>query len=160
MEHDETFTSTVRAVLDPLLRPYGFASGQGSDALEPEQAGGDVAWVSSDPSWRPPAPAPPSGRLVASLTFCADYDDLGPGAQALVEQVGAGGMGCVDIIVQGSSLLGITRVEYEARPLEDLLDAVDLAGEALRVRALPSGDLDADVATTAEALQGLLRRVG
>ena len=155
---DPTFTATVRAALDPLLEPYGFAQGQGGDALAPEAAAWSLAWSSSDPlDGVVPQSEPSSGRLVVSLTFCAAFDDLPRRAQALAPQAEGH---CVDIVVEGSTELGITEVAYEFRPLPDLLDDLGLAPEAARCRQAPSGDLRADVAAVHEGLARMLERLG
>lgn len=162
MRHDDAFVHRVRAVLDPILTRHGFAEGQGDGGLHPEGANRAVVWASADPACvPPPPPPPPPDRLVTSLTFCAAPDRLSPGALALVQgDHGADGPYCVDLVLEGSSTIGITRADYELRPLPEALRAAGLPTDADRVGHLPSGDLDADLDVVATGLRSLFEEVG
>src|SRR3546814_17818479 len=45
---------------------------------------------------------------------------------------------CVDIVVEGSTTDGLTRVDYEGQPIARVLDEVGLPVEAVRCRSPPS----------------------
>src|SRR3546814_716801 len=65
---------------------------------------------------------------------------------------------CVDIVVEGSTTDGLTRVDYEGQPIDGVLDEVGLTVDAVRCRSLPSGVLVSDVATVRAALVALFDR--
>lgn len=65
----------------------------------------------------------------------------------------------MDIIVEGSPADGLTRVDYEGRSIDGVLDEVGLTADAARCRAVPSGDLVSDVAAVQAALSALFSRV-
>lgn len=65
---------------------------------------------------------------------------------------------CVEIVVEGSTTDGLTRVDYEGQPIDGVLDEVGLTVDAVRCRSLPSGVLVSDVATVRAALVALFDR--
>jgi hypothetical protein len=122
------FGRQVKAILDEVVGPYGFAGGQGgSDGARDDEI---------------------------QVVFCAAYDDVVQRALTVAAPADytVGAELCFDIVVTGSVAAGVTAVEVEGVPLAYAASATDEPKDL----ALGTGHLDDDLRTVRAELVALL----
>jgi hypothetical protein len=123
-----SFARQVKAVLNDVVRPYGFACGQGgSDGSRDDES---------------------------QVVFCAAYDDVvqrGLAVRAPTDYT-VGAELCFDIVVTGSVAAGVTAVEIEGVPLAYAASATHEPKDL----PLSTGRLDEDLQTVRTELVALL----
>jgi hypothetical protein len=123
-----SFARQVTAILNDVVRPYGFASGQGgSDGARDDES---------------------------QVVFCAAYDDVVQRALAVAAppDYAVGAELCFDIVVTGSVAAGVTAVEIEGVPLAYAVSATDEPKDL----ELATGRLAEDLQTVRNELVALL----
>jgi hypothetical protein len=120
----------ARGVLDDLLIPLGFQSGQGGSG---ERGDRD------------------------QVIFCAPPETLDehfPRLDLVRDQVPDGG--CVDLVIEGSLADGISRVDFESFDLSELLRGLGRNSEAESVEGWPRGTVREDLERVRAAMAALM----
>jgi hypothetical protein len=99
-----------------------------------------------------------AGKWVESVLYCSGFTDLPTHLVPLVADPGHAAihLACADLVLEGTIDDGLTYVCLEGALLSELVEELEPPGVALdEVEAMPSGDIDADLALTLRVLKAI-----